>query len=382
MSVGLLDLDMKTYTQVPINLEIAKLSSYYKGKRELVAMSPSFQPSRFSKFIIRKDYEDGIYPRNLLNFDNIEYGGYAFSNGLYVPLPRDIEIQKPDLSVYERYRKEFSTTKEFTQAFETMSNAQHLRLSLDGKTVWNEFERQLWDPDNVTVFFFHDKDLNQIDGAFEVIQDLTKESTGLMNGFVGMKFPVVVDNAADLLKWCSFKPASSFFCLQYNGIMDDEVMTEFVTKRYGKSFLRQLDYVVTIGFKDQDDFIQNGLLKIYRQIMFLRMHRVKISLKYESNFFLDPQWERLLRLFECFATTAQHLKDEKFRLKMQYDSLYSFVSSFKEQPFLKKYIFSKQDARDLFGLVRENNYEVFDDFYNCHLVKLEKGEFVRCNSWR
>ena len=145
-----------------------------------------------------------------------------------------------------------------------MSNAQHLRLSLDGKTVWNEFERQLWDPDNATVFFFHDKDLKQIYGAFEVIQDLTKESTGLMNGFVGMKFPVVVDNAADLLKWCSFKPASSFFCLQYNGIMDDEVMTEFVTKRYVKSFLRQLDYVVTIGFKDQDDFIQNGLLKIYR----------------------------------------------------------------------------------------------------------------------
>ena len=109
---------------------------------------------------------------------------------------------------------------------------------------------------------------------------------------------------------------------------------------------------------------------------------MKVSLKYESNFFLDPQWERLLRLFECFATTAQHLKDEKFRLKMQYDSMYSFVSSFKEQPFLKKYLFSKQDARDLFRLVRENNYEVFDDFYNCHLVKLEKGEFVRCDSWR
>ena len=34
MSVGLYDLDMKTYTQVPANLEIAKLSSYYKGKRE------------------------------------------------------------------------------------------------------------------------------------------------------------------------------------------------------------------------------------------------------------------------------------------------------------------------------------------------------------
>ena len=159
MSVGLYDLDMKTYTQVPANLEIAKLSSYYKGKREIVVCSPSFQPSKFSKFIIRKDYEDGIYPRNLLNYDNIEYGGYAFSNGLYVPLPHDIEVQKPDLSVYERYREKFGTTKEFEIAFQTMINAQHLRLSLDGKTIWNEYYKQLWDPDDTTVFFFHDKTL-------------------------------------------------------------------------------------------------------------------------------------------------------------------------------------------------------------------------------
>jgi hypothetical protein len=227
-------------------------------------MSPSFQPSRFSKFIIRKDYEDGIYPRNLLNFDNIEYGGYAFSNGLYVPMPREIEIQKPDFSVYERFRDDFSTTRDFEIAFRAMSNAQHLRLSLDGKTIWNEFQKQLWNVNDTTMFFFHDKNLHQIDGAYELITELTSRNTGLMNGYVGMKFPVVVDNGEDLLKWCSFKPAYSFYCLQYNGIIEDEVLAEFVTKRYGKSFLRQLDYVVTMGFKDQEDFIQNGLLKIYR----------------------------------------------------------------------------------------------------------------------
>ena len=381
MSVGLFDLDMKTYTQVPINLEIAKLSSYYKGKREIVSMSPSFQPSKFSKFIIRKDYEDGIYPRNLLNFDNIEYGGYAFANGIYRPLPREIEIQKPDLSGYERFRENFCTTREMEVAFRTMLNAQHLRLSMDEKTIWNDFPKQLWTLDGASMFFFHDKNLNRIDGAFETIKELTDRNKGLMHGYVGMKFPVIVDNGEDLLKWCSFKPAYSFYCIQHNGIIDNETLAQFVTKRYGKSFLRQLDYVVTIGFKNQEDFIQNGLLKIYRQIMFLRMHRVKVSLKYESNFFLDPQWERLLRLFECFASTAQKLRDERFRLTMKYDSLYSFVYSFKENPVLDKYIFSKEDARQLFQLVRENNYEVFDDFYNCHLVKLEKGEFVRCNSW-
>ena len=382
MSVGLYDMDIKTYKQVPINLEMAKLSSYYKRKREIVAMSSSFQPSRYSKFILRKDYEDGIYPKNIMKFDNIEYGGYAFSNGLYVPLPEDIEIQKPDLSVYEGCRKEFCSTKDFSIAFRTMMNAQHLRLSLDEKTIWKDFHKQLWDIDDVTMFFLHDKNLQNIDGAHELLTELTNRNTGIMNGYVGMKFPVIVNNGPDLLKWCSFKPAHTFYCIQYNGIIDNETLAEFVTKRYGKSFMRQLDYVVTAGFKDQDDFIQNGLLKIYRQIMFLRMHRVKVSLKYESNFFLDPQWERLLRLFECFASTAIKLRDERFRISMKYDSLYSFVCSFKEQPFLKKYIFSKEDARQLFQLVRDNNYEVFDDFYNCHLVKLEKGELVRCQDWR
>lgn len=112
MSIGLYDLDMKTYTHVPINLEIAKLSSYYKGKREIVAMSPSFYPSKYSKFIVRKDYEDGLYPKDLSKFNNVEYGGYAFSNGLYSPLPHDIEIQKPDFTIYEGFKENFGTTKE------------------------------------------------------------------------------------------------------------------------------------------------------------------------------------------------------------------------------------------------------------------------------
>ena len=199
-----------------------------------------------------------------MKFDNIEYGGYAFSNGLYVPLPEDIEIQKPDLSVYENCRKEFCSTKDFSIAFRTMMNAQHLRLSLDGKTIWKDFHKQLWDIDDVTMFFLHDKNLHNIDGAHELLTELTNRNTGIMNGYVGMKFPVIVDNGADLLKWCSFKPAHTFYCIQYNGIIDNETLAEFVTKRYGKSFMRQLDYVVTVGFKDQDDFIQNGLLKIYR----------------------------------------------------------------------------------------------------------------------
>ena len=381
MSIGLYDLDMRTYVQVPINLELAKLSTYYKKKREIVTISPSFQPSRFSKFIIRKDYDDGNYPKNLLKYSNIEYGGYAFSNDKYAPLPLEIETQQPDLTIYERYRQVFGKNKEYERAFQTMIGAEHFRLSLDGKTVWKDFKKQLKNPDEIYTMFVHDKNLNEIEGAYEALKELADANKGLTKGYLAMKFPVIVDNAADLLKWCYFKPTRNYFSLQYNGIIDDATLVEFSKYKWGKSFARQLDYIVTAGYKDEADFVANGLSKIFKQITFLRMQRIKISLKYEDNFFLDPKWERLLRLFECYNNTAQGLEDQYFKITMKYDSLYSFCCSIKEQPLFKKDIFGKQEVRELFQFVREKNYEVFCDFYDCHLVTLKDGEFVKCEDW-
>ena len=86
MSVGMHDMDMATYTLVPFNLELMKLSAYYKKKREVVILSPSFTPERHQKFILRKDFDDGNFPIGLEKVPNLEYGGHAFSNGRYRPL--------------------------------------------------------------------------------------------------------------------------------------------------------------------------------------------------------------------------------------------------------------------------------------------------------
>jgi hypothetical protein len=80
MSIGIMDADMAEYTLVPFNLEAMKLSAYYKKKGEIVILSPSFTPDRHTKFIYRKDYDDGEYPINLFAENNVEYGGLAFSN--------------------------------------------------------------------------------------------------------------------------------------------------------------------------------------------------------------------------------------------------------------------------------------------------------------
>ena len=102
MSVGIMDADMATYTLVPFNLEVMKLSAYYKKKGEIVVLSPSFTPDRNTKFIYRKDYNDGEFPAGLTRAPNVEYGGLAFSNNIYKPLPAEIERVQPDTHIYEK----------------------------------------------------------------------------------------------------------------------------------------------------------------------------------------------------------------------------------------------------------------------------------------
>ena len=103
MSYGLYDGDLQFYPQVPFfNLELMKLSTYYKRRREIVSLSLDFKPNMYSHFIIRQDYPfNCTYP----TYPNIEYGGRAFSSTKYKPLPLEIEVMRPDISLYNKVHK-------------------------------------------------------------------------------------------------------------------------------------------------------------------------------------------------------------------------------------------------------------------------------------
>ena len=63
MSIGLYDVDFATYIHIPFNLELMKLSTYYKKKKEIVVMTENFEPERYSNYIIRKDYNDNNFDK-------------------------------------------------------------------------------------------------------------------------------------------------------------------------------------------------------------------------------------------------------------------------------------------------------------------------------
>ena len=122
-TVGIFDADMYKYIQVPFNLEAMKLAAYYKRKREIVIMAPTFLPEKYTKLIYRKDYNDGDFPAGFYKNSNIEYGGLAFSGNKYLPLPLEIEQMSPDVNIYLPYKQSFCTGTNMDSAFKVMYNA-------------------------------------------------------------------------------------------------------------------------------------------------------------------------------------------------------------------------------------------------------------------
>ena len=45
------------------NLELMKLATYYKQHNEIVKLATKLEPERYTKFFVRKDWDDGLYPK-------------------------------------------------------------------------------------------------------------------------------------------------------------------------------------------------------------------------------------------------------------------------------------------------------------------------------
>ena len=376
MSIGIMDADMATYTLVPFNLEAMKLSAYYKKRGEIVILSPSFTPEKNTKFFYRKDYNDGDFPMGLTKANNVEYGGLAFSNNVYQPLPLEIERMKPDTELYARMESVITggpgREREKKKIFQNMMTAEHCRLSLDGKTIWSDYGKQFKFLGSARNLMLHDYDLGTVEGSFEEVKKiLARARTDGWATKVGMKFPVQVTDGQSLLNWSSLNSNSTFYSLKYIGVIDDEPFNEWVGTCRQRAVYSQMEYHVTAPWYDPNEFIENLLPKIFRQVIISRSYRVFFTLKYDEGFFPDRRWEDVIRLFNYYHNSYANEIEAKYLVKLPDDTLFDFASNTSETPY-KHYgdVFTKSQIREIFAFVRQYNYPLFKDFYECTARKL------------
>ena len=375
MSVGLHDADMSAYLLVPFNLEIMKLSAYYKKKGEIVVLSPSFTPHRNTKFIYRKDYDDGDFPRGLTTYGNIEYGGLAFSQNRYQPLPMEIERMRPDPSIYAKMESKIlgPSTSERRKIYNNMMTAEHCRLSLDGKTIWPEFTKQFRNLKEARNLMIHDYDLGAVANSFDTVQRLlARARTDGWATRVGMKFPIQVSDGQDLLNWATLRANSTFYSVRYNGVIDNDCFTEWVSRQYEKSVYTQMEYHVTDARYDENHFTTCLLPQILRQVIFSRRYRVSFSLTYDEGYFTDPRWEEVIRLFNFYHTSFLGETEAVFYKKIEDDTLFDFAAHTMKRPYgtYGKDAMTVEQVRRIFEFVREHNYPLFKDFYECNARSL------------
>lgn len=368
MSVGIMDADMAEYTLVPFNLEVMKLSAYYKRKNEIVILAPKFTPERHQKFFYVKDYEDGKYPPNLLTTPNVQYTGLAFSNNNYQPLDIAIEKMRPDTSIYAKMADFIKGDAYRDKIYQNMMTAEHCRLSLDSKTVWSDYGRQFKNLKQCRNIMFHDYDLGAIEGGYEEVKAiLARARTDGWATRVGMKFPVQVKTGQDLLNWSSLRCNSTFYSIRYIGVVDDDSFSQWVGSCKERAIYAQLEYYVTAPWYEENDFIFNLLPRIFRQVIVSRSYRVHFSLKYDEGFFTDSRWGEVLQLFNYFLTSYTQQPTARYLKKIGDDTLYDFAAGSWKNPSTRygEKAFGTDKIRELFAFVREQNYDLFVLFYEC-----------------
>lgn len=359
MSVAFYDFDLMKYGYVPPNLEIMKMSTYFKNRNVLVEFAREFKPENYENFYIRKDFLDGDYPKEMYSPQSI-LGGYAFSNGIYVPLENvEMESSKPDKNLYRKAGDLFARNERELLKFRGLLRAEHFRFSLDGKVVWRHYKRQLHQTGRERLFFAHDYNLNKIKNIDLAILDLVKDKTlNKHKKYFGNKFPIILNNPEDFLKWIKIPTMKDGFILTYNGILTDYMVERVVQEKKRTNFLGQIDFLVTKKSLNENDFFKNTLPKIFRQVTILRSFRQKILLNYETNFFSNFLAERFIDALNLYMRNGEKTLDRNVYL-LKRDSFIAFSNSFDEKKAVEK-SFTKEELFQVIRYIEEASPETFN----------------------
>lgn len=377
MSTGLYDVDFFKYHQVMFNLEIMKMATYFKSKGEITILSPTYSPERYTHFYLRKDFYDGSFPAKLNSFDNLKYGGMAFTNGKYVPLDEEIEVCKPDTFVYDRHKKLFlEGAKGHKNAYTSLTNNIHLRLSLDGETLWKKFEKQVPQM-KANIIFLHDPDVGKVRGSQEAVKYLaekySKEKEGMAS--IGTKFPLSVTTLDEINFWRQFTFTENFFSLKIRQPLCDEEFSDLINSST-KAKTEKIYYTIADASSSKNDFIFSVLPRIFKQVIFCCRQHKKILLNIEDDFAIEQEWRDVVTLLNLYMSAAQSYTESV-------PALYVFCKNLKTQDSLyRNSVMSREDARRIFLFVMDNNPELFKLFYECNQVKLMNGGFenVSCRT--
>ena len=209
---------------------------------------------------------------------------------------------------------------------------------------------------------FHDYNLAEIDGAFELIRDNLNSLIAHAGGRrIGSKFPIVTTNEQDFINWYSLPAMGAYYYLQYDGIITPNIIP-YIEK------LHQPEQVVinVTANTIYEQFISQDIITLFKSILDLRRVGIVFPLTYDKGFFADSRWVDVIDLICRFNNRFIYERNNQdyFTRVAPYETLYSYVKKFVDDEKTYGYTTRRKDKySNLFQFVRENNYDLFKLFY-------------------
>lgn len=356
--IGLLDWDLTRWRQPTVfNIDLMKLAYYHKVHcHDIVQMERKFDSSMCTKVYIQKDYEDYDYPKKIIEDPKVQWGGLAISEGVYHPWDLEIEQCPADTSIYTILSNYYNRTEQSKLVYRNLMSADHIRLTLDGQTPFDGWERQLRaSDDKVRHIIIHDNNLRAVKGLHDIITDIGTEY-GRKNVRIGFKFPLEVVTEDELWDWGRFTKTPGVSNFNVMKLMPDQLMDQLTI------YKQQFTYYINSTFWTPQSFIE-ALPKILIQALFLSSRSLTILLKIDRKFNIDPMWFQFVDLFNSYIRSCV-----KFRHRLVYccftycKHCYDYLTT--------------DEKIELFYFIKQQNPELFDLLYGLEYAEFDGQKFV------
>lgn len=344
-------------TPVIFNLELMKLSTYNKVVlKNIVQMEHFFQSEECTKVYIQKDYEDFLYPSEIISDPKVIWGGLALSEGKYSPMPIEIEQSIADVSIYEKMKKYYNSTNNWQRLFKIMMNAQHLRLSLENNIIFNNCENQLSLSDKKTShIIFHDKNITEIKDSNNYIRYLGAHY-GKKRVYYGFKFPLIIQNDKEFEDWGTLPKIQEMSALILDYIVSDEILDRISLVK------QQIVYRFSSKKWTKEKIIDN-LSKILLQGIFLSNYSIILLLKIDRSLSLPNELQNMIVMLNSYFSSIT-----AYRTRAQFN-VFTFC----------KFVYtriSRENKIEMFKFFKDNNSDFFDLLYYADGVKFTNNHIV------
>lgn len=339
--IGLCDLDLLNYGHTAFNIDLMKLSAYYKKRKEVVTLIDDYSATGIKKIFCAQDYPSENPMPDVAQYNNVSLIGRALSPTMQrIPLKEEIEEMVPDTSLYafayDWFKKQTSVTDLGIQRdFRSQLRANHFLLSLDnGKTLWPNWKKQLRVQDKRgLIFMCHDMEPMKIPGAREALIEFFKGREG--NSYFACKWPIHLKNEQELTDLHEIP--LSFYCpLDFKEQPSDQFFYDYVLLKGSDAFNQNYRWIaldITNGCDSEEDFLRYKARHVELLCIFLYKNNVKLLLKDEKEIIKSPEGKEYLKIIGLFTgiNSATSFWDEHNKKERKDDTIFDFTNRLSER---------------------------------------------------